>query len=1148
MVLIRLKLNEIKRDAFGRIEVPVLMLMKPHGAIIGALGNFYGLEAELKFNELSSIKFNYPRRSHGEKTKFYEQLVGDKLIQIDPYGIFIIDEVNEVLDERGKVKEVTCVSREHELSNRRFFLAEGTYNLWNPADRDNTVLGMLLADTNWNVGRVSASLIGKYRTFPETDTKVHDFMLGDMQEKYGCICDFDSYTQTVDVIDVDEAVPTVPVFLSKGNLLKSGDIKEDVSEIFTKLYVRGAEGVDIRNVNPTGENYIYNLDYYISNGDLPSDLAAKWRTWENTVFSKQAYYTSVVALRNAANSRKLSLQAEIEDLKYKLKTLDNTRATFLEMLKNPYGNASQEYLDKNGITTDHVDEYFNERLTDTATEYSTIQEEINALQAKLESVEAEISGHASTLAEINKELKMANYFSETEKFVLNCYLKEDSFEDNTFAVFDVSVDSAGTYNKLSSAPLVFTDITWREVECENGSGHRMAAIIGGRVSIAGDGVSIDANVIRGTLDHKDGEVVCSLYLGAGTDGNDRFPSGNLTYTARATYDDDTLLNGMSKHEDTIYSNDKSVSHTMYYYTGDTTIPGNDTKIYFTRNVTEYQRYSVEQDLYDYAQSKMKEIAWPGYEFDIESGNFIFARNFELFKNSIQLGCNIHLELDDDLCLKPMLIELHLNFDKPDDFTLVFSNFFQRPDRANSFKELLGKAASSSASLDMSKYEFGQNANTTTWVKNMLQLGFDAAMAQISAGKDQMVRIDESGICVDSENGMSKIYLNNGMIALLDKRTNTVNMAMGHFLNSVTGTDFVGVLADVIGGTLIAGQNLVIECPDPNGGVMQFKVDSSGVIINNGRMYMRSEKGAMGWDANYGFFAGTQDLLKTTDDGHIYPTCIDPETKELVLDDDGFPKDVNVWIGIDGKAYFRGKIYAESGIFKGTVQASTFLDSQGKNMMTNGKWDSEYLDVRGLNVNDKFIIDENGNVTIKGGSISWDSVTGTEDLYGQITSANSLASSANKIANQAWTKANNAASSAGAAADLVEVLANGGYAGGTFINQDSIQAPNIVGGNIYGANYYGNTFNVFPANGDSTQTGGLNIYGDVGGSDTYHMFRLYYFFGDGAFVNFESPAGATLNWRFDATNFGTASSYTYFYGNVNFKGASVSGLTSTAVFG
>lgn len=1075
------------------------MLQKPHGAVLGLLRDAHEIEMELKFNETSTMKFHYPKKNHGENTLFYEELVGGKRVQVDPYGIFVVTEVNETLDENGETKEIECESLEHELAYKQTFVAEGTYNLWNPADQDNTMLGMIFSELNWKIGTVSTSLIGRYRTFSEIDSKVLDLLLGGIQDKYNCVFDFNSYTRTVNVFDADETVTTMPVLLSRKNLIESGSLKEDTGNIFTKLYVQGADDVSIRNVNPAGDNYIYNLDYYISNGDIPGELAAKWRTWENTVFTKQSYYSSVVALRNAASSRLLTAQAELVELKNELKTLDNTRATFLQMLKTPYSESSTKYLKENGISTDNVEDYFNGRLNDTAAEYSEIEASISKQEDKIQSIEAERDAHTATLVEINTELKLSNYFTADELSILDCYFKEDRFADSTFAVYDVSVEDSGTYTKLSSAALKLTGVKIQDVECDGG--HRISSITEGTVSIVGTNRTIQASIVRGTLDHINGEIVCSFYLGAGTDNEVEFPSGNLTYTAKAAYDDDEMFAGMEKQEDTIYSADKSVSHTMCYYTGDATISGTDASVYFTRNVTDYQQYSVEQDLYDYATECLKDIAWPGYEFDIDSGNFIFAEKFEAFKNAIQLGCNVHLDLEDGVYLTPMLIEIHLNFEKPDDFTLVFSNYFQRPDRANGLKDLLGKAAAASATLDMNKYQYGQNANTTSWVKNMLEQGFEAAKAQILSGKDQMVTIDQAGIVVDSPDGIDKIYLNNGMIALWDKRTNTIKMAMGHFLNEASGADFVGVLADVIGGTLIAGQNLIIECPDPNGGVMQFKVDSSGVILNNGRMYMKTSKGAIGFDSKHGLFLGTSTLFDTTDTGYVHPTCVDPDTGELILDSDGFPKNTNVWMGIDGKVYVRGNIYAESGFFKGTVQAKDYLDTSGKSMMTSdGKFDSKFLDL--------------GNIVLDG-------ETGDITLTGNVNLSEA----------SAITWGSNEPSS-GISASRCR----------TIITEQLVASPTIAGGKFYNLDDSGDVggtwIEIGEGFGDAT---GYGLALKTAGFITKPIFGVYN--GDSDFTSFTAKGYTFLTTEGE-------SEVTRPMGTWNFKYADVTGLdvTATAVFG
>lgn len=93
----------------------------------------------------------------------------------------------------------------------------------------------------------------------------------------------------------------------------------------------------------------------------------------------------------------------------------------------------------------------------------------------------------------------------------------------------------------------------------------------------------------------------------------------------------------------------------------------------------------------------------------------------------------------------------------------------------------------------------------------------------------------------------------------------------------------------------------------------------------------------------------------------------------------------------------------------------------------------------LNVNDMFIVDKKGNVTIKEGSISWGAVTGTEEIDERIQNAQSTASGA--------------ASSASSAASDVLKLARGTFTKGTFINGTTVSAPQIIGGKIYGTEIY-----------------------------------------------------------------------------------------------
>lgn len=104
-----------------------------------------------------------------------------------------------------------------------------------------------------------------------------------------------AYGRKIYVRDAADAPVSTPVFLSLDNLAKEIELTENTEDIFTRLDVNGAEGVTIRDVNPTGTNKIINLDYYMTEDNFSAALIAKYNAWKQLQeANKQTYYTRSV--------------------------------------------------------------------------------------------------------------------------------------------------------------------------------------------------------------------------------------------------------------------------------------------------------------------------------------------------------------------------------------------------------------------------------------------------------------------------------------------------------------------------------------------------------------------------------------------------------------------------------------------------------------------------------------------------------------------------------------------------------------------------------------------------------------------------------------------------------------------------------------
>lgn len=1126
----KFRFTDIESGAYEQIERPVLILYKADDTPVGCLQYAFDISLELKYNEVSTAEFKYPRDVNGQHQTLYDEFSIGGMIEIKTYGKFIISEIEETEDDGRWIATISLRSLEYELANKQIVFGEGTYKLYSPTEDSDSIIKFVSEKTlNWTVGTIDSSLWNRYRTFSQTEQGLLDFLYGVVQETYGCVVVFDTTTRTINIVDAAANAKMVPIYLSSDNVIKQQKLSTTDSDFANKISVYGADGVDIRDVNPTGTTDIINLGYALSTQAIDTALSKKYIQWKSEIIAQQDYYTGLVALRNSASSRLLAEKAKLTDLKGEMTELENSHAAVLKMM--------------NSTNNEETIELTKARLRALLQDIDDIKQDISDQEDLIAEIQNEYAQYSQSISSIANSLKFTSYFSKSEQKVLDRLLIEGTFSDATFATFNVDVSGDDdSFNTLLNENITLKDVTVVDIKTPDGSGHRILDISGGSFVLSGQN-SINADVMHGTLDVWADQAVCSIFIGSGSIGESKIQSANISIAFDETLDVDQYLRGLTKHTESITDSETGVQYSKYYYTGNISIGAVKGKMYVTRNATEYQRYSVQKELFDYASTMIEKMAYPITEFEVESSNIVYAEQFACFRMQLELGCGIYLKITDDLILKPILLEVHLDFEDATKFEMVFSNQFQtkRTDAVNQLSEILKASSNASKSLDLSKYEFGkfESSGASSALSNFLQNGMNAAYQQVTAGKDQTVVIDGSGITVQAQDSAEYIKMANGMIAIIDPSTQETKAAIGHFYNSSTQTDFNGVLADVIGGTLFAGKNMHMECFSPDGKITQFKFDSTGAFLNNSRLYLQSDAGGrIGLDPEHGFLAGNSSLFDVTSTGIIKPSCKD-NNGDLVLDDEGFPKNTNVYIGLDGKAYFRGTVYAKDGDFIGNVTAKNFYFDNGDDVLTllsKNRCDlsgMDYIDLGGITLDGR-----TGNINFTGaGSITWGSNAPTKKQFAASSSGpwHDTMQSTDKwrrdydYAANTWGtpyqfKGEDGAPGAdGSDANVPK------YIHSTYIGPTTIQAPVIEA----------TEFNVYPEASSSDGQGSFNIYGDYGGRQ-YHMLKISYYAGDGAYVLFGSPSDAIARWSFGATYFTDTVSFS---GNVSFSQANVTGIVA-----
>ena len=738
-------------------EQPTLVLCNADGKAIQTLGYAKGLKANVCYNEMSTITFDIPAYVDGVKTPHYDDIIGMRIIDMINWGRFILMNPSTKNDGLKEIKSCKAYSLEYELTYKKIFLEEATYNFWNPLSPEDTILGMIIAELpSWTIGTVDEDLINKYRTLSSDNANTYNFIKSTLQKLYGCIFDFDTYTRTINVRSTANEAVSKPVYLSMDNLVKEIQIDEDTESIVTALDVCGGEDVDIRSVNPMGTNMIYNLDYFMNTTQFDQSVIDKWNSWKQSFEANQLTYYNISIERMLKTSAILTEQVVLSDLKnIKLASLESERAVYVEYLAQHANKNSSDYSD------------FQSKLKDVNRRIASVEDEISAQETvvnKLKDAEAELT---DKLIAIQKSVAFDKFFTHDELIIIDRYFKEESIEESSFVVSEVdSYSDSDISNAISNVKVSFANTKFTKVVTDNGK--VMYTVDGGTLTIASDAVTLSAKVVSACFERNDDEtMVLSTFLNKGTIGEASFPSGCISITGKASPISTSVNTGISF----------TISN------------GN---MYFTRNTTDYEKHSVSWDLFEYGQQTLKSLAYPSYSFGVSSANFMTIDEFIGFVEQLELGQKIYLNTDSSV-LQPIFIGADIDFENLSSLSLQFSDKYSSSDSSFKLVELLDQSISMGKTVDANKMSYSAfvDSGASTKVKEFMESALDVAKNAILSSSGQGVSWDETGLhlrkYIDSNNPNlgyedEQIWMINNSIVFTDDNWQTAKMAIGKIID------------------------------------------------------------------------------------------------------------------------------------------------------------------------------------------------------------------------------------------------------------------------------------------------------------------------------------------------------------------------------
>lgn len=872
-------------------ERPMLILKTLHGTPVQTLGYYYDLHAKICYNELSEISFCLPEQVNGIHTPGYDRAVGMMTVDLVGYGQFVLKNPKTTDNGIFEIKECTAYSLEYELARKKITIADGTYNFYSTDSNEDTIISMILElAPDWSIGHIDSTLIGKYRTFEVKNENLYNFIKSNIQETYGCIFEFDTYERKFNIYDVANGAEAMPVYLSSENLVKEISIEENSEDIVTSLDVNGADGVDIRGVNPMGTNRIYNLDYFMNNQNFPDSIISKWESWKSVFSENKEEYSSLQLTNSTATIEILTAQAKKTDISGEIKSLENICATYADIISS--GKASRDPLNPDD-TTRYSIKYFKDKLKEKRAEISAKEQETAALDDKIEEATKKKESVLAEMKTINSATAFESFFTADEIKLISKYFKEDSIEDSTFAVTTVdSYSNAHKLTELKTADFSIKSTKITKLIPETPSDvdvytETIYSIDGGKVSSDAVGFGDGAEIIKATLMiNNDKTILLSAYLAKGKitaeDDNDEdyeFKTATLSLTGSLKGTISESGNILSVTNDNISALTSELSFNL-----------SNAELFITKDVTDVERQAVEWDLLKYGEYALEKLSAPSYTFSLTSANFTMLDEFEQFADNLKLGKRCYVQTRQKV-LKPILVCVEFDFDDPSSLSLQFGDKYTYKSGDFALVDLLEQSISVGKTVESEKYNYSAfvNSGASERLKELLNGTMDLAKNQILSTGIQGVTIDDSGLRLRKKNSdgsfaPEQVWMTNNSILYTDDNWENVRTAIGRIWNAKAGEAGeyqYGIAAEGLIGKILVGERLIIETPkNDSDEVSAFRVDEEGVSINNGKLKVAKGNIVISIDPDNGM-----KIIKkavNNDDSDVEIFSVDPDTGTLMM--------------------------------------------------------------------------------------------------------------------------------------------------------------------------------------------------------------------------------------------------------------------------
>lgn len=852
------------------------------------------MSASLKFNAYSELTFTvnrtYMNITTGETlvNPFYDKIEALRLIYLDGFGYFEIQEPEIFSDGIKETKTITAYSLDYRLSQRyieNFKINTGETDslevieagnsrvipitLLNNVNKNLSLLDLVLEKVyDWKIGYVDDSLKTMSRQFDISRESIYDFIVQDVCEKFNCYAVFDTIDNKINLYA--ESLITKHIGDGISDTFVVPSTYDSIDTVTIDSYKTTKYKHYIKKDEETGKETSYiTFDTPPENGARIEITDGSQTKWQTDVY---------VTFDNLAQEVKINYSAD--DIKTVLTVKGQDDLDIREV------NMGLPYIVD--ISYYYTIDWMGKDLYDAYTKYLQTVETSQSKYAENSEKMLEITGYiVYETQRLSLQYSIADNVTSTTVGTYyvrggtapNYYYKEVKLPDEYNANIEHYYMLSGSdldedkFSKLYTAlQTYFVSGDTKDVEEITKLKESFAFVETYTIDILINNLSSATNLEKKNTailsffdemwDQLGKTPLKTLYLDpykkiestnkeAGWDDISnqnywRYYPVTLVIQSleKEIKDRETAIEEYQTQYDTLQEENKRIANSASIYNNFTHEqlirlgPFLREDEYTDDNFVETDSDTTEiimktkQELLECGKIELSKLCEPKLSFSMDMANIYALKEFEPIIHQFQLGKLINVAIRDNYIKKARLLAVDINFDDFSDFSCEFGELANLKTQSNIHADLLANALSAGKTVASNASYWSKSADLATSTDIKIQTGLLNAVDGIY-NADKSVLIDDHGILLrrvldNGEYSPYQIWLTNNNILVSTDAFQSAQTGIGVF--EVDGKELYGVLAKAILSGYVKSSTIVGGTINIGDGT--FMVDEFGNVTMN----------------------------------------------------------------------------------------------------------------------------------------------------------------------------------------------------------------------------------------------------------------------------------------------------------------------------